>query len=70
MDYKQGDVVLVKFPFTNLAGSKKRPAIIVSNKDDNRSGDYVVVMLTTQPIDGKFATTISNEEMSTPFKSF
>jgi hypothetical protein len=26
--YKRGDVVLVPFPFTDLTGSKRRPAVI------------------------------------------
>ena len=32
---KRGTIVLAKFPFTDLKGFKRRPAIIVSN--DNRS---------------------------------
>jgi mRNA interferase MazF len=31
MPYEFGDVVLLPFPFTNQAASKKRPAVIVSN---------------------------------------
>jgi len=30
--YKQGDIVLVSFPFTDLSGDKVRPALIVSNR--------------------------------------
>lgn len=28
--YRQGDVVLVPFPFTNLEAEKRRPAVIIS----------------------------------------
>ena len=31
--YKQGDIVLVPFPFTDLSGEKVRPALIVSKKE-------------------------------------
>ena len=35
MLFEFGDVVLVPFPFTNQAASKKRPAVIVSNEAYN-----------------------------------
>ena len=41
---EKGTVVLVPFPFTDLSGSKVRPAIIVSHK---LSGDDVVVVFTS-----------------------
>lgn len=40
----KGDVVLVRFPFTNLSGSKLRPAVVIS---DN-SLDLTVCFITTQ----------------------
>ena len=39
--YKQGTVILVPFPFTDLSSKKVRPAIIVS---ENLSGDDVVAV--------------------------
>ena len=29
--FKQGDVVMVNVPFSNLTDSKKRPALVISN---------------------------------------
>lgn len=43
MSYEFGDVVLVPFPFTNQAASKKRPAVIVSSGGYNRAKPDVVV---------------------------
>lgn len=39
--YKTGTVILIPFPFTDLSGTKVRPAIIISHKV---SGDDVVVL--------------------------
>ncbi len=47
MPFEFGDVVLVPFPFTNQAASKKRPAIVVSNGNYNRTKPDVVVMAVT-----------------------
>ena len=45
-----GDVVLVRFPFTDLTTSKKRPALVISPNDfSRRYGDVVLIALTSQP---------------------
>jgi mRNA interferase MazF len=46
--YKQRDVVLVPFPFSDLSGQKVRPVLILSNNAYNQqSEDVVVCGLTT-----------------------
>jgi mRNA-degrading endonuclease toxin of MazEF toxin-antitoxin module len=47
MPYKFGDVVLVRFPFTNQAAFKQRPAVIVSSDAYNGSKPDVVIMAVT-----------------------
>ncbi|MFD3265531.1 type II toxin-antitoxin system PemK/MazF family toxin [Phenylobacterium ferrooxidans] len=42
-----GDVILVPFPFTNQAASKRRPAVVVSNRAYNLARPDVVVMAVT-----------------------
>ena len=39
--YKQGDIVVVKFPFTDGSQFKKRPALVISNDIVNKTGDYL-----------------------------
>jgi mRNA interferase MazF len=48
--YKPGDLVLVRFPFTDYSTLKKRPALVLSaSKFTARQGDVVVMALTSQP---------------------
>ena len=44
---KCGDVLLIQFPFTDTAGSKLRPALIVSADGFNRSEDRVFVPISS-----------------------
>ncbi len=41
---KKGDIVLIPFPFSDLSGSKKRPAIVLIDYDD----DVTICFITTQ----------------------
>ena len=50
MSYKFGDVVLVRFPFTNQATFKQRPAVVVSSDAYNNTKPDVVVMAITSQI--------------------
>ena len=48
-EFEAGVIVLVRFPFTDLSSTKKRPAIIISpGSYAQRLGDVVVLALTSQ----------------------
>lgn len=55
--YDFGTIVLIKFPYTDLQGSAKRPALIVHNEADD---DIVVARITSQPCNGKHDYEIAN----------
>jgi mRNA interferase MazF len=46
-NYRKWDIVLVPFPFTDLTSIKKRPALIISPDDHNKSDDVVLMMITS-----------------------
>jgi mRNA interferase MazF len=49
MPFEFGTVVLVPFPFTNQAASKRRPAVVVSNLDYGAiRGDIIVMAVTSR----------------------
>lgn len=50
MPYEFGDVVLVRFPFTNQTASKQRPAVIVSSRAYNLAKPDVVIMAITSQL--------------------
>ena len=47
MPFEFGDVVLVPFPFTDQTASKKRPAVVVSNRAYNTARPDIIVMAIT-----------------------
>jgi mRNA interferase MazF len=49
MPYDFGDVVLVRFPFTNQSAFKQRPAVVISNVAYNVARpDAVIMAITSQ----------------------
>jgi len=45
--YKQGDIVQIPFPYTDLTGFKKRPALIISNEKINKP-DKICCLVTSK----------------------
>lgn len=43
----QWEVVIVPFPFSNQPGTKRRPALVLSESRFNRQGHVVLAMITT-----------------------
>lgn len=52
---KKGDIVLVRFPFTDLSSEKLRPALVLV--PENEEGDVLLAFITTQ-LDKKAAQDI------------
>lgn len=50
MPFEFGNLVLVPFPFTNLASVKQRPAVVVSSRIYNAAKPDIVIMPVTSQI--------------------
>ena len=49
MNYKRGDVVLVRFPFTDLTTTKRRPALVISTDLYNQfQANLIIAAITSQ----------------------
>jgi len=68
--FERGDIVLIPFPYSDLTGAKKRPAMIVSNS--NLKGDDKICCLVTsnKPKDGILISRGSFNGGKLPFKSW
>lgn len=60
MTYSQGSLVLVPFPFTDLSGAKKRPALVVSPDWFNRTYEDIILAAVTS------ANSTLREEIEVP----
>ena len=70
-NFIQKDVVLVPFPYSDLTGSKKRPALILSNKKINKNQDRICCLITTNPHKEDLEITKNSFEVgSLPFRSY
>ena len=68
--YDQKDIVLIPFPYSNLTGSKKRPALIISNDLLNKTQDRICCLVTTNQHKSDVEITENSfQEGKLPFKS-
>ncbi len=71
MMYNQGDIVLIPFPYTDLTGTKQRPALIISNEKINNTEDRICCLITSQPSnDGLVIDKNDFTSGKLPFKSW
>ena len=67
--YEQKDIILIPFPYSDLTGSKQRPALIVSNELLNKTQDRLCCLITSkQSQDGIIMNSFETGKL--PFKSW
>ena len=63
--FKQGEIVLVPIPFTDLKDSKQRPALIISNDLHNsKVEDVVICGITSNIKDEEYSIMIEQKDMA------
>jgi mRNA interferase MazF len=64
MRVNQKEIVLLPYPFSDLKGTKVRPALVVSNDSFNKkSDDCIMVPLTTVIKDEPYSVMIRQEDL-------
>lgn len=62
--HKQGEIVLIPVPFSDLTATKKRPVLIISNNEFNARGEDVIVAAITSNIRGiEYEVVFDNADM-------
>lgn len=60
--YKQGDIVFVPYPYTDLTRTKKRPVIIISNDKINKE-NFIVAKITSVIRNDEFSFTLKDKDL-------
>ena len=66
MTVQQKEIVLLPYPFSDLARKKVRPALVVSNNNINgNSEDCIMIPLTSVIKDEPYSVVVNQEDLST-----
>ena len=68
---EQRSIVLIPFPYSDLSGAKKRPALVISSSEFNINHDDVICcLITSNPEEAKHSIKIVNKDMETGHLEF
>ena len=71
INIEQRSIVLIPFPYSDLSGAKKRPALVISSADFNSKNEDVICCLITSNLeDTQHSIKITNKEMESGFLEF
>ena len=64
IQFKQGDILIVPFPFSNLNGTKQRPVLVLSKTEyNNYCEDVVTCGITSNKKYSKHSVIIDNKDL-------
>ena len=62
--YKQGEIIIVPFPFSDLSSVKQRPVLVLSkNMDNEKVGDVITCGITSNIKDSKYSILIETKNL-------
>jgi len=62
--YRQGEILIVPFPFSDLSNVKRRPVLVLSNEGDNKnSKDLIICGITSNLRDKKHSIIVENHNL-------
>lgn len=62
--YKQREIVLVPFPYSDLSSSKRRPVLIISNNNYNKNySDILVTVITSNLFMDEYSCELFNDDL-------
>jgi len=64
IQFKQGEILIVPFPFSDLRGTKQRPVLVLSKTEYNNNCDDIITCgLTSNLKDSKCSVLLENEDL-------
>ncbi|MDL1971529.1 MAG: type II toxin-antitoxin system PemK/MazF family toxin [Candidatus Desulfofervidaceae bacterium] len=57
--FVKGDVVVIPFPFSDLTGAKRRPALVIANLKGN---DLILCQITSKNVKDEYAIEITEKD--------
>lgn len=64
IQFKQGDILLVPFPFSNLEGMKQRPVLVLSKDAYNLAHDDIITCgITSNLLNRDHSVLLSNQDL-------
>jgi mRNA interferase MazF len=72
MIFSKGDIVIIPVPFTDNKSYKLRPAVIISDDNVHRTGDVMIVQITSKLKQDNLSISLTNSDVTEnlPVKSY
>src|SRR5665213_175431 len=70
MNFFQGDIVILPFPFADQSDSKPRPAMVISNSKVNKTRDVILAQITSTTRNDEFSFVITDSMVTHSLREY